>query len=301
MTLKPLLASAARSDRVVSAVILMCLYVGLIVCVNAIGKVLTAYHHPLQVVFFRHAGAGLFMFTMFVSRYGWGVLRASRPGLQIVRGLFAFVSSVLYFSALVTTSLATAAAISFTAPLMVTALSGPLLGEKVGLHRWGAVLMGFTGALIIIRPGVGGSATWGALMLVGSACCTGMYQLFTRKLAGQDRAETTAIWAGMVSGGSITLLVPFVWSLPTVWWVWVLFLSLGLIGGTGHFLLARAFERGPASLLSPFNYLQLIGATATGFVLYGDLPDAITWIGAGVIVAAGLYIAWRENARRHAA
>jgi drug/metabolite transporter (DMT)-like permease len=123
--------------------------------------------------------------------------------------------------------------------------------------------------------------------------------LFTRKLAGQDRAETTSILTGLISGGSISLLVPFVWSAPEAAWVWALSILLGIIGGTGHFLLARAFERGPASLLAPFNYLQLLGAAATGYALYGDFPDAVTWAGAAVIVMAGLYIARRERLRRH--
>ena len=211
------------------------------------------------------------------------------------------LSSILYFTALVSTSLATAAAISFTAPLAVTALSVPLLGEKVGAHRWGAVLAGFIGALIIIRPGMGNDTGWGAPMLVGSACCTALYQILTRKLAGQDRAETTNIWSGLVSATVISALIPWFWTTPAEPWLWALFLSLGVIGGTGHFLLTKAFERGPAALLSPFNYLQLLGATFTGYVLYRQLPDATTWAGAGVIVVAGLYIAWRENRRRRAA
>lgn len=277
------------------AIALMCLYVSLIVFVNAGGKVLTAYHDPLQIVFFRHGGAFVFITTIFVVRHGWGIVRTRKPLLQIGRGLFGILSSILYFTALVTTSLATAAAISFTAPLVVTALSAPLLAEKVGAHRWGAVVVGFLGALIIIRPGVGEGAQWGSAMLVGSACCTAMYQLVTRKLAGQDRAETTNIWSGLVSASVIVCLIPFVWEMPREPWLWALFLSLGVIGGTGHFLLTKAFERGPASLLSPFNYLQLIGATGTGYALYGQLPDGWTWIGAAVIVVAGLYIAYREN------
>ena len=276
----------------------MCLYVALIVCVNAIGKVLTRHMHPLEVVLFRHAGAGAFLFVFFVSRHGFGVLRSRRPGIQIARGIFAIISSILYFSALVSASLATAAAISFTAPLILTALAGPVLGERVGPHRWGAVVAGFAGALIIVRPGMGDTQSWAAPMLLGSACCTGLYQLLTRRLAGHDRAETTSVWAGLISGGTIALVAPFVWVTPDLWWVWVLAIMLGVIGGTGHFLLAMAFERGPASLLSPFNYLQLPGATVTGFALYGDLPDGITWLGAGVIVAAGLYIAYRENRDR---
>ncbi len=284
-----------REPNTLHAIAAMCLYVALIVCVNAMGKVLTGYMHPLQVVFFRHAGAGAFLFVVFVGRYGLGVLRSNRPGTQIIRGLFAIVSSMLYFTGLATASLATAAAISFTAPLILTALSGPALGEKVGRHRWGAVLVGFAGALIIVRPGGQGASSLAALMLLGSATCTGLYQMFTRKIAGHDRAETTAICSAIVSGGVVSIALPFVWSDPGPWWVWAVSIAIGIVGGTGHFLLAMAFERGPASLLSPFNYLQLLGAAVTGYTLYGDLPDGVTWLGAGVIVAAGLYIAQREN------
>ena len=283
----------------------MCLYVALIVFVNAGGKVLTAYHHPMEIVFFRHGGAFVFVTTVFVARHGWAVVIPRRPGLQIARGLCGILSSILYFTALVSASLATAAAISFMAPLAVTALSVPLLGEKVGAHRWGAVCAGFLGALIIVRPGIGSGAGdetgWAAALLVGSACCTALYQIFTRKLAGQDRAETTNIWSGLVSATVISVLIPWFWTMPAEPWLWALFLSLGVIGGTGHFLLTKAFERGPAALLSPFNYLQLLGATLTGYVLYRQLPDATTWAGAAVIVVAGLYIAWRENRRRRAA
>jgi drug/metabolite transporter (DMT)-like permease len=296
--LKRLALTASTEDRLLQAIGLMCLYVSLIVFVNAAGKILTSGYHPLQIVFFRHGVAFLFMVALFMPRHGWRILMPRRPGLQIVRGVFGILSSIFYFSGLVTLSLATAAAISFTAPLVVTALSVPLLGEKVGLHRWAAVAVGFTGAMIIIRPGFGDTAQWGALQLVGSACCGAMYQIITRRLAGQDRAETTNIWSGLVGSAVVCLLVPFVWRTPIEAESWVLFIALGLIGGTGHYLLTKAFERGPASLLSPFNYLQLIGATFTGYVLFRQLPDGWTWVGAAVIVGAGLFIAQRENRRK---
>ncbi len=274
----------------------MCLYVLLIVFVNAGGKVLTAYCHPFQVVFFRHGGAAVFMTTAFVSRYGWAIAIPKRPGLQVLRGLFGILSSILYFTALASTSLATAAAISFTAPLIVTTLSPSLLGERVNAHLWAAVAVGFAGALIIIRPGWGEGLRWSEAMLFGSACCTGLYQLVTRVLAGQDRAETTTIWTACVSGGVSAVLVPWVWTTPPNLEVWALSVALGAIGGTGHFLLTMAFERGPAALLAPFNYLQLLGAAVIGFALYGQLPDLWTWTGAMVIVAAGLFVANRERA-----
>jgi len=275
----------------------MCVYVLLIVFVNAGGKVLAEYCHPFQVVFFRHFGAGVFMTSAFVARHGWAIARARRPDLQVARGLFGVTSSFLYFTALASTSLTTAAAISFTAPLVVTALSPILLNEKVSVHIWAAVAAGFLGALIIIRPGFAGGSEWGALMLFGSACCTGLYQLVTRKLAGQDRAETTTIWTACISGTVSAAAVPFVWTMPPSGSVWALSLAMGAVGGTGHFMLTMAFERGPAALLAPFNYLQLVGATIIGFLLYGALPDLWTWMGAMVIVAAGLLVAHWDRGR----
>lgn len=298
MTARHLAPAALAEDRILQAIGLMCLYVSLIVFVNAGGKVLSSGYHPHQVVFFRHGIALLLMLAVFMPRHGWRIAVARRPKLQVARGLFGITSSILYFTGLASISLATAAAISFTQPLVVTALSAPLLAERVGLHRWGAVVLGFAGALIIIRPGVGGEAEWAALLLVGSACCTAIYQIITRKLAGQDHAETTNIWSGLVGSVVICALVPFSWRTPEDGAVWLLFLSLGLIGGTAHYLLTKAFERGPASLLSPFNYLQLIGATIIGYLLYQQLPDAWTWLGATVIVGAGLYIAQRESRQR---
>ena len=298
--MKALAPAAATHDRILQAVGLMCLYVLLVVVVNAGGKLLTETHHAFQIVFFRHGIAFLLMLSLFLPRHGRRILVPRRPGLQIVRGLFGISSSTLYFIALASVSLPTAAAISFTAPLAVTALSAPMLGERVGLHRWAAVAAGFAGALIIIRPGFGGAAPWAALLLVVSACCSAMYQIITRKLAGQDHAETTNIWSGLVGATVMCLLVPFVWRAPAEVGTWALLIALGLFGGSAHYFLTKAFERAPASVLSPFHYLHLLGATAAGYLLFSHLPDGWTWVGAAVIVAAGLYIARHESRRRQA-
>lgn len=297
--MRPSAAVAAAQDRILQAIGLMCLYVALIVCVNATGKVLTESHHPHQVVFFRHGVAFLLMLLLFMPRHGLRIVVPRRPGLQILRGLFGIASSIFYFTGLASVSLAMAAAISFTSPLLVTALSGPLLGEKVGLRRWAAVGVGFVGAMIVIRPGMGEAAgeavDWAPLLIAASSACAALYQLCTRRLAGQDHAETTNIWSGLVGATVMCLLIPFSWQTPADAQVWVLFVSLGLVGGIAHYLLTKAFERGPASLLSPFSYLQLLGATFTGYLLYGQLPDGWTWVGAAVIVSAGLYVAHRES------
>jgi drug/metabolite transporter (DMT)-like permease len=294
-------APAAIPESVLQAIGLMCIYVSMIVMVNAGGKLLTEAYHPHQIVFFRHGVAFLLMLVLFTPRHGWRIVVPRRPGLQILRGLVGILSSIFYFTGLATTSLATAAAISFTAPILVTALSAPLLAEKVGLRRWSAVAIGFLGALIIIRPGTDGEpgmAEWAALLLVASSACAALYQIITRKLAGQDHAETTNIWSGLVGAAIMCVLVPFTWQTPADAQVWLLFIAMGLVGGTAHYILTKAFERGPASLLSPFNYLQLLGATGTGYLLYRQLPDLWTWAGAAVIVAAGLYIAARERRLR---
>lgn len=293
------LAPAARlDDRLLQAMALMGVYVALIVYVNACGKVMAVSYHPFEVTLFRHGIAFLWMLTLFAPRHGPRILIPKRPGLQILRGLFGISSSLFYFTGLTQLSLATAAAISFSTPLIVAALSGTLLGEKVGLHRWAAILTGFLGTLIIIRPGAEGADTGGALLILGSAICSAMYQVITRRLAGQDHAETTNIWSGFVGSCVVVAMAPFFFTMPTHWLHWVLFLSMGVIGGSAHYLLTKAFERGPAALLSPFNYLQLLGATLTGYVLYRNLPDPWTWIGALVIVGAGLTIARRENRLR---
>lgn len=285
-------------DRPLLAIGLMCVYVGLIVYVNACGKVMAEDYHPFEVTLFRHGTAFVFMLILFAPRFGPSVLVPRRAEIQITRGLFGIASSLMYFTGLTQISLATAAAISFTAPLIVAGLSGPMLGERVGGHRWTAISAGFVGTLIIIRPGAESADHWGGALVLGSAAASAMYQLMTRQLAGQDHAETTNIWSGLVGSCVMLIMAPFFFVWPRTALDWTLFLSMGVIGGGGHYLLTKAFERAPAALLSPFNYLQLLGATLTGYVLYDSLPDGWTWAGAAIIVCAGLYIARREALAR---
>lgn len=301
--MKSLAPATRHDDRLLQAMGLMCVYVMLIVYVNACGKVMAESYHPFEVTLFRHGIAFLWMLILFAPRHGPGILVPKRPGTQILRGLCGITSSLFYFTGLTELSLATAAAISFSTPLIVAALSGPLLAERVGMHRWAAILAGFAGTLIIIRPGgaTGDGTQFGAMLLLGSAVASALYQLLTRRLAGQEYAETTNIWSGLVGSCVVVSMAPFFFTMPDRWYHWALFLSMGIIGGSAHYLLTKAFERGPAALLSPFNYLQLLGATLTGYVLYRSLPDLWTWAGAAIIVGAGLYIARRESGPRASA
>tara|TARA_B100001123_G_scaffold431645_1_gene553407 strand:+ start:273 stop:905 length:633 start_codon:yes stop_codon:yes gene_type:complete len=204
------------------------------------------------------------------------------------------LATYLYVVAISYIPLTTAAIISFTSPLMVLALSTPILGERVGIHRWIAVIIGFIGALIIIRPS-SDATHWSVFLVLGTAACYAMYQIMTRALASHDEAETTGIYSALVGVVVMSALLPFYWEMPSGWLHWGLLLSLGITGGFGHYLVIKAYERGPAAVIAPFGYVQLIGATIFGYFVFGDFPDRWTWLGAAVIIGSGLYIAYRES------
>jgi drug/metabolite transporter (DMT)-like permease len=225
------------------------------------------------------------------------LVRTNHPGLQIARSVLLVSSSYLYFKGLSYIALPTAAAISFTSPIFITALSLPLLGEAVGPRRWAAVLVGFVGAMIVIRPGMEGTH-WAVGFIVASTTCSVLYQILTRRVAGLDDATTSATYPVIFGTLVLSLFVFADWTTPGAPLDWALFLCLGVFGGGGHYLLTKAYELGPAAIISPFNYLQLVGAIVMGYLVYGEFPDNFTLVGATVIVAAGLYIAHREGLRR---
>jgi drug/metabolite transporter (DMT)-like permease len=207
------------------------------------------------------------------------------------------VSNMVFVMAIGRVPLATASAIGFTSPLLVTALSVPLLGEQVGWRRWSAVLVGFAGALLVIRPG-SGLADPAVLLLLVSSACYALYQIATRRVATYDGAATGIVFAALLGSLATTAALPFVFVWPRDLFDLALFVCLGLVGGAGHYLLIRAFQHGPVAVLSPLGYLELVGTAILGYLIFGNLADAATWIGAGVIIASGLYIALRER-RRH--
>lgn len=261
---------------------------------NVSVKYLAADYDIAQIVWARYAGHFAFMLLVFLPAYGRRLFATARPGLQILRSVLLFASTSFYFSALGFISIPTAASISFTGPLIVTALAVPMLGEHVGIRRWSAVLIGFVGALIIIRPGLGGTH-WAAGLVLGSAACYALYQILTRKLTGQDAAATTITYAAVVGVAAASLATPFIdWRLPADATDWLLFIGLGVFGGLGHWCVVMAFQYAPVPVVSPFGYGQLVGATVLGYAIFGDFPDALTWLGAAIIIGSGLYITYRE-------
>jgi drug/metabolite transporter (DMT)-like permease len=234
--------------------------------------------------------------VLFLPRYRMNLFRYTRLDTQVIRGLLLFFSSFLYFHGLVYLPLPTAASISLTSPLIVTALSSRFLGEPVGPRRWAAVAVGFIGALIVVRPGHA-DFEWHTLYIVASTICSALYQLFSRRYGQAERPEASATMATIVGALVAAPFLPFEWVTPLPGWDMVLFVAIGVMAGVGHYLLTIAYSQAPAAVIAPFNYLQLVGAAILGYLLFKDVPDMWTWIGAGVIMSSGLYIGHRERLR----
>jgi len=261
-------------------------------------KYLSSEFPIVQIMFFRALGQTLWMLLFFMPKHGVSMFRSNKPKLQIARSVLLFVSGIFWIAAVAKLPLATASAINFTAPMMVVILSVPLLGERVGIHRWTAVVIGFIGALVVIRPGTGAVPPEIGLLLI-AAFLFAVYQILTRKVAGADSEATTSIYTVLAALFVTPLLLPwnYVSPAPGDWAVYGAFVAMGLLGGVRHLFVVKAYANAPASLISPFFYCELVGVTVLGFLVFGDLPDRWTVIGALIIVLGGLYIARREHAQ----
>lgn len=278
-------------------ILLMCLGVSLFPFMNAGVKLLTARYPVLEITWARFTGHLLVMLIVFLPRHGRRLFAPRRPLAQIARSLLMLGSNLLYVAAIGRVPLATGSAIGFTAPLLVTALSVPLLRESVGWRRWSPVLVGFAGALIVIRPGSGFTHP-AVLLLLASAAAYALYQIATRWVSVYDDAAVGIVFAALLGSLATSLLLPAVFVMPKSLFDLGLFVSLGLLGGAGHYLVIRAFQCGPAAVIAPLGYVELIGSTVLGYLIFGNLPDLWTWIGAAIIIASGLYVAMRERRRR---
>jgi len=301
----PATSPAARSaDRrpapagtdALRGIVLMCLSVSLFPAMNAGVKLLTARYPVIEITWARFTGHLVVMLIVFLPRYGRRLFASRRPGVQIARSLLMLGSNLAYVAAIGRVPLATGSAINFTAPLLVTALSVPLLGESVGWRRWSAVLVGFVGALIVIRPG-SGFRNPAVLIMLLSAAAYALYQIATRWVAAYDDAAVGIIFTALLGALATSLALPFAFVMPKSLTDLALFASLGLLGGSGHYLVIRAFQCGPAAVIAPLGYVELIGSAALGYLIFGNLPDLWTWAGAALIIASGCYVALRERRR----
>ena len=229
-------------------------------------------------------------------RMGTRLVRTTRPGLQLLRGLLLVMSTVFFYFALRYMPLAEAAAISFVGPVLTALLSGPMLGDRVTRRQWFAVTLGFAGVLIIMRPG-GGVLSLPAVFPLATAILFSIYQIVTRKLAGREHPYTTLFYTALVGTAMTSFVAPLYWVTPTLVQVFLM-VCIGLLGGFGHLLLIRAMEHASPSTLAPFIYSQLVWSTLLAYLAFGDFPGKVTLVGMLVVVAAGLMaVNWGQMRR----
>ncbi len=287
----------ARTNDIGRAVLYMALAMALLPCLNAAAKSLGSSYSTIEIVWARYAGHFAYMVVVFFPRRGAALFVTAQPTVQAMRSALLLAATGVYFTALHYTALPTAAVISFVSPFMMTGLSSVVLGEPVGPRRWAAVAVGFIGALLILRPGSGVVHLASFLVLI-SAACNALYQLLTRRLAARDPAETSNTYIAVVGFALTSLAVPFFWQTPRSLHDLLLFVSLGLFCGFGHYFIVKALEWGPAAVIAPLNYGQLVGTVIIAYLAFGEWPDRWTWAGAAVIIASGLYIFYRERRRQ---
>ena len=262
--------------------------------VDVTAKYLTGSLHPVQVVWARYFSQTVFICILLAPRLRI-LARTAHPGLQLLRSAFLFSATLFFFTSLSLMELAEAIALLQTAPLIITALAALVLGEVVGFRRWSGVCVGLIGALIIIRPGLGIFQP-ASLLPLGAAACLASYQVATRMLSGADGIWTTMLYTAGVGTLFASLIVPFFWTTPSLYQA-MLMAAMGLFAGLGHLALVYGMSQAPASILAPFNYTALVWAIIFGFVVFAELPDAMTLVGASIIVGAGLYVWHRERIR----
>lgn len=282
------------ADRIFAAVVASITSMFCLSVLAALSKLLSEDFSIIMIIWARYVFAFVFMLIVFLPRQGKGLFKVNQPLMQIVRGLLLFVSTYLQFFGLAYLPLATAAAITLTSPIMVTALSWPMLREPVTFRLWMAIHIGFAGALIVVRPG-DASFDWHVLFIVGSTACSALYQVVSRRYGRTERPDASATVTTIVGSVAASPFLPFGWVTPTLGGDLVLLIGTGVMAGLGHYLLTIAFTQAPAAIVSPFNYTRIIGAAILGYLIFNELPDLWTWVGTAVIILSGLYIGYCEK------
>lgn len=260
---------------------------------DAASKYLSARYPTPQIIWLRYVFTIPMVLAVMMPRGLGSAVRSARPGLQLLRSTLLVLEIGLVIWCFGRMPLADVHALLALTPLAVTALSVPLLGERVGARRWAAVGVGFVGVLIILRPGLGAIQP-AAVVVLASVLLYGLYQVLTRLVGRADSAPTSLLWQLVVGAVLTTFLVPFFWRTPELEH-WPLFVVVAALGGTGHYCMIRALQLAPAAVIQPFSYTLLLWAVLIGYVGFGDLPDVWTLVGASAIVGAGVYTAVRER------
>jgi len=295
MTAPKTATEQAASSRPLEGILWMALTTVLFVGMDSIAKSLTLDYPVNQITWGRFTFHALFI-ALYLNVRLPAMLKSQCLGLQTFRSCFMLATNFLFFAGLTWLALAEVTAIMYVTPLITTLLSVPILGEQVGWRRMLSVLAGLIGAVVIIRPG-GESFTWALVLPLCAALTHSGYQLTTRLVARRDPALTTLCYTAIVGMVVSSLALPLGWTDPDLSG-WLRLAALGFIGCLGHFTFIKAFTAANAAVVAPFGYLTLLWATAMGFLLFHELPDLWTFVGAAIIAGSGLYILHRERAKK---
>lgn len=263
--------------------------------VDTLSKYQAREYPVMMIVWARYFVPLVLLLAVFLPKRGARMLRTSFPRVQLIRGALLTAGTVFIVFAYRVMPIAEAQAISFIHPVLLTLLAVGFLGEKVSPLGWAAVLIGFSGVLIIVRPG-GGLFEPAALLPLGLAICFSSYQLFTRLIAGKESSINSLFCVLLVGSVAMSLALPYAWVAPTPKGL-LFFALIGVTSGLGHFSTIKALEYAPASLLAPFAYVQLLWVGILGALVFGDFPDAVTLCGMAVVVAGGLLVAASRRGR----
>ena len=280
---------AASRTHAARGILLMIAAVTVLSLMDTTTKYLARSYPVQEVVWARFVSQTLLMLLVLGPRTGSGLVATSRPALQVLRGIVLLSASLFFVGALSRMPIADATAIGFLAPLIITVLSVPMLGERVDAASYLAVLFGFGGVLVIMRPGAG-VYSWPALLALCAAGSFALFQVLTRKIASIDRTLPTLFYQALVGATVMSCVIPFYWKVPESAAHILLFLLTGILASVGHYIMIKAYQTAPAPVIAPFVYAQLVVVIGLGYSIFGELPDHWSLLGMVIVVASGAFI-----------
>ena len=260
---------------------------------DGFAKYLSAELPVLQITWARYFFTVVFIFPLMLFFFKKYLVWTDKPKLQLIRGLILLTANISFFYSISVISLPKALTLAFVAPLVVTAFSPFFLGESVGYRRWAAVIIGFIGSLVVIRPGFL-EINLASLAALGTGIMYGFYLIITRKLSTSDNPLLTLLLTGVVGAIIATTFMPFVWVSPT-FNQWSIMAAIGLFACIGHLFIILSLKFADASKLAPFSYFEIVTNIIIAYYFFGDFPDSWTFLGLFIIVFSGIYISRREN------
>ena len=260
---------------------------------DGFAKYLSAEIPVLQITWARYFFTVVFTFPLMLFFFKKYLVWTDKPKLQLIRGLILLTANISFFYSISVISLPKALTLAFVAPLVVTAFSPFFLGESVGYRRWAAVIIGFIGSLVVIRPGFL-EINLASLAALGTGIMYGFYLIITRKLSTSDNPLLTLLLTGVVGAIIATIFMPFVWVSPT-FNQWSIMAAIGLFACIGHLFIILSLKFADASKLAPFSYFEIVTNIIIAYYFFGDFPDSWTFLGLFIIVFSGIYISRREN------